>query len=1149
MSKNILANNQAYQSIYINPEATNWQETIVFHDPIFDDEIPGVVALKSLRLENCLGFVLGAPKNRIRYFREKVKDLDTEEQLGQKQPRDILKRLLLLADEIGGTVVYIQQEQIEEPQENIDGIKGPEKKSKKDPKKKGNTKTKQQQETDSFFDPLTKRKLIVHGPQYFDDSLPTINTVETSAKIFADIRQQNIVSPDKGTYPDNLNPANTTVWDNVVKTNYNQIHTRDNNKDKWSLAKTSYEFTCSKIGVRPYTLALISNKESIKQDIKQRILAASNVLQQISDTISEKGFTTSNQTRLKLNDVLVKEDCLQVVANLNLILTDDVGSFALGIVQSKFGFQYAITKNRNILKQLDDRTNITLTEYPWCIEANVIYDLPFKDAEKLFDSSTEDKSKLRLGVIGLFKKIPTPSVSTYIAQAAIDEEKAIRMFWKLFNSPEPDQEMLLDLIDEKITSQDALMGIFNALRSGKSVNIKEHIIKKLNQKDIIEKINSDAEGSTAFIPYISNDEFHKIELPANTVEFLMASASDDITDKFFQILGGDLSSYTDSKLDNILKIVDAYDWMDSFTFILGNFTKQKRYEPIYGYIPTDEPELTQLVVPYFEEICQKNIIKSYRILLSFCDNDKKYLQNIEPLEQYETTINELLGIFGKYENDQIREVDGTEICALYISANEKNQKLNIFYKPFVNDGVFTESGREEPLLPYFLNNAKDPDFLITKMLKCPIEGYIYWHEKWVPLTKTKLWNEIYTHFSFEGSDDFAEYYKFLNEDQKKYTADNASGSIFEFIYEVVPSFRGKALEVAFDEMDKGDNEKIAQIAQLACYGQFEDIKKIYDKVGLLQLIKFYKSWGKLDDIKYTLEQIMDINTLDYEKLYSEASEEDKKIVYTFCWYMGQYNRIWDWDYDWFIDAIHKREDYSDTIANVCNSVGAERSLILINEIDQKNRDKILEKIKPLFESGDIELALGDFEDLLKLYQKDTAFCAKLIDGLSDEDISKMEDSANPIIKTRIMIDKNPKEYLNILLKHSKGEKVPEYATKIYVDLLGKISPRLLREFCIAGFEITALDTVIRHIIVNYYPEDYWNSSHTWAFKGVSDEKKEQFVKAVGEENLTDRQLESLFGKVNRFERKEVPPKLQDRVVEDKLELLRLLLPLAKPIKA
>ena len=428
MSKNILANNQAYQSIYINPEATNWQETIVFHDPIFDDEIPGVVALKSLRLENCLGFVLGAPKNRIRYFREKVKDLDTEEQLGQKQPRDILKRLLLLADEIGGTVVYIQQEQIEEPQENIDGIKGPEKKSKKDPKKKGNTKTKQQQETDSFFDPLTKRKLVVHGPQCFDDSLPTIDTAETSAKVlkvFADSRQQNIVSPDSGAYPDNLNPANTTIWDNVIKLHHTQIHAKGNNKDKWLLAKASYEYGCNKIGVRPYTVALIHNKEKIKQDIKQRVSVASNLLQQICNTISEKGFTKSNETKLKLSDVLIKEDCLQVVTNLNLILIDDVGSSALDAVQSKYDFQYAITKNKNILKQLDARTNITLTEYPWCIEANVIYDLPFKDAEKLFDSSTEDKSKLRLGVIGLFKQIPTSNISTYIVQAVVSNTNSI----------------------------------------------------------------------------------------------------------------------------------------------------------------------------------------------------------------------------------------------------------------------------------------------------------------------------------------------------------------------------------------------------------------------------------------------------------------------------------------------------------------------------------------------------------------------------------------------------------------------------------------------------------------------------------------------------------------------------------------------------
>ena len=56
--KRLVANEQAFQSIYLDPKPSSWEGRIVFHDPIFEDEIPGVIALKSLEMENLIGLVV-----------------------------------------------------------------------------------------------------------------------------------------------------------------------------------------------------------------------------------------------------------------------------------------------------------------------------------------------------------------------------------------------------------------------------------------------------------------------------------------------------------------------------------------------------------------------------------------------------------------------------------------------------------------------------------------------------------------------------------------------------------------------------------------------------------------------------------------------------------------------------------------------------------------------------------------------------------------------------------------------------------------------------------------------------------------------------------------------------------------------------------
>lgn len=388
--RKITANDQAYQSIYINPKASNWQESIVFHEPIFDDEITPVIALKSLRLEDCLGFVLAAPKSRLRYFREKIKDIDAEEQLGKQKPRDILKKLLLLSEEIDGTVIYIQNEHVDEPKEDIDGIKAPPKK-KKEPKRKPDPKSKQQQETDSFFDPLTKRQLVTQGPQYFDPSLPTMDKIELKV---ANAKTRLLFSPSLHTYPDTIRESNISLWKKAVSKVLQKGFSVESNSERWKLVSYYYEKICNVLEVPAYKSKSITDKDEIKKDICNRISFARRTLQNIApDNVGK--------IRLRLKDVIATNDSFLIITE-----TKYTSSKTLDDISTECGFKHVIiAQNRNILKQLDERTSLTLTNQKNSVIAQVVYVLSLNEVHRLFDFNTDNPEKLRLGIINLWRKL------------------------------------------------------------------------------------------------------------------------------------------------------------------------------------------------------------------------------------------------------------------------------------------------------------------------------------------------------------------------------------------------------------------------------------------------------------------------------------------------------------------------------------------------------------------------------------------------------------------------------------------------------------------------------------------------------------------------------------------------------------------------
>lgn len=97
-----------YQSLYLDVSTVAWEERIVFHDPIFDHEIAGVAALKSMRLEKFPGLVVASTKPTLRRVRKEVSEKDAKEGLGRLNNCDIIQILTQIFEEAGASIVYQQ---------------------------------------------------------------------------------------------------------------------------------------------------------------------------------------------------------------------------------------------------------------------------------------------------------------------------------------------------------------------------------------------------------------------------------------------------------------------------------------------------------------------------------------------------------------------------------------------------------------------------------------------------------------------------------------------------------------------------------------------------------------------------------------------------------------------------------------------------------------------------------------------------------------------------------------------------------------------------------------------------------------------------------------------------------------------------------
>ena len=103
-----------FLSVYIDPKAKKWSDRIICHDPLFDTEVVGIMALKSLELKGALGFVVGGPSADLQVYIQNIKDADKAYELGKKPEVEIFEKLLKEAMECRLRVCYMQtQEYVE----------------------------------------------------------------------------------------------------------------------------------------------------------------------------------------------------------------------------------------------------------------------------------------------------------------------------------------------------------------------------------------------------------------------------------------------------------------------------------------------------------------------------------------------------------------------------------------------------------------------------------------------------------------------------------------------------------------------------------------------------------------------------------------------------------------------------------------------------------------------------------------------------------------------------------------------------------------------------------------------------------------------------------------------------------------------------
>lgn len=111
------ASEQIFQTIYLDPHSA---QRIVFILPLFNTEPPGVIALRSLRLENVTGCVITGTLEKLRQFRTQAQAIEeTDWLVGEPTDQELMKMICKEAGQWDLQLCYLQVDGKTQAQANI----------------------------------------------------------------------------------------------------------------------------------------------------------------------------------------------------------------------------------------------------------------------------------------------------------------------------------------------------------------------------------------------------------------------------------------------------------------------------------------------------------------------------------------------------------------------------------------------------------------------------------------------------------------------------------------------------------------------------------------------------------------------------------------------------------------------------------------------------------------------------------------------------------------------------------------------------------------------------------------------------------------------------------------------------------------------
>lgn len=371
----VIANEQSFQAIYLDPDAENWKERIIFHEPVFEDEMAAVITLKSSELENLIALVIAAPLNVLRHFHELVKESDDNHSWGKDDSATIIANLVKAAKDLGATIVYEQlgNEVPDVPPEQL-----PEGGDEKDA----------EQDEAHFFDPLTKKKIVEKGPHYFDPSLVTIDDVVQKMKrrtLEKAANRNKPKNPSMGAYPDDIADHGRTTWDLVLSSNGIDINKYKTPKGRWEYARYVYEVECDRIGVSAYKPLTENNPALIFKRLESSNKQVTETLSDILSAFKQRGLSRSSPTREIAFDVRQMGDNNLYLTTSKSLQLDGLANIqlVLKLLAEEFNFRLAkTTRKENGFKSINPHTKLTFSEgnRPNHINVYTTFLLPMKEA-------------------------------------------------------------------------------------------------------------------------------------------------------------------------------------------------------------------------------------------------------------------------------------------------------------------------------------------------------------------------------------------------------------------------------------------------------------------------------------------------------------------------------------------------------------------------------------------------------------------------------------------------------------------------------------------------------------------------------------------------------------------------------------------------